>query len=125
MKTRYSPRAICQMRHIRFLDLIWLILISEKILDRVTLSQSVQTLKKWHFSKWPPCPYIKYNFHDIFISRPDINILLVPKLMFSGSTNPIKYFSATLVHDLFTKSKIVSAKNAYSKSPSRDPNMIL
>ena len=40
------------------------------------------------------------------ISIPDINILLVPKLMFSGSTNPIKYFSATLVHDLFTKSKL-------------------
>ena len=27
-------------------------------------------------------------------------MLLVPKLMFSGSTNPIKYNSTTLVHDL-------------------------
>ena len=51
--------------------------------------------KKMRFSKWPPCPFAKSNFCDISISRPARNIILEPKLMFSWSTNPIKYNSAT------------------------------
>ena len=84
------------------IDIILLII----MLEKYQTGYPSQHQWKCAFSRWPPCPYILSNVYDISTSMPARNILLLSKFMFSVSTIPIKYLSATFIHYLSPKSKL-------------------